>query len=253
MKIIIIEDEKITARDLSQTIQQLHPDSQVTALLTTVKESITYLKNGTNADIIFSDIQLGDGLSFEIFAKAPVTIPVIFCTAFDEYALQAFGANGIDYILKPFTTEAVGGAIQKYLNLRGQPAVKHPSLESLEQLFAAGRKTEPGAVLVFYKDKILPIPVSQIAYFYLNKGVVQLTTFDHKCYSVNKNMEELGKLTEPLFFRTSRQFLVNKKAVKEASNYLSRKLSVNLSVPVSETITVSKEKMQPFLEWLTQS
>lgn len=253
MKILIIEDEKVTAKDLALTIKQLYPFSNVVATLGTVKESISYFRNGTDADLVFSDIQLGDGLSFEIFSKVAITIPVIFCTAFDEYALQAFGANGIDYILKPFTTETVAGAIQKYLNFRGQFAENRPPYEALEQIFALGKKQDPGAVLVFYKDKILPVAIHQIAYFYLNKGVVQLTTFEQKCYSINKNMEELGKITAPLFFRTSRQFLVNRKAVKEASNYLSRKLSVSLSVPVSETITVSKEKMQPFLEWLTQS
>jgi DNA-binding LytR/AlgR family response regulator len=252
MKIVIIEDEKITARDLAQTIKQLYPESRIEAILSTVKESICYFNDGVDIDLVFADIQLGGGLSFEIFSKVEIVVPVIFCTAFDEYALNAFRANGIDYILKPFTTETVTAAIQKYLSFREKFADNRPRYESLEEIFVSKKSVDPGAVLVFYKDKILPIAINQIAFFYLNKGVVELTTFDLKNYLINKNMEELGKITGPLFFRTSRQFLVNRKAVKDASSYLSRKLSVTLTVPAKETLTVSKEKISQFLEWLTK-
>ncbi|SFD98409.1 two component transcriptional regulator, LytTR family [Chitinophaga sp. CF118] len=251
MKIVIIEDEKVTARDLAQTIKQLYPESKIEAILTTVRESISYFNDGADVDLIFSDIQLGDGLSFEIFSKVEIVVPVIFCTAFDEYALNAFKANGIDYILKPFTTETVAAAMQKYLNFREKFVEYRPRYESLEEIFVTRKSVDPGAILVFYKDKIFPIAITQIAFFYLDKGLVQLTTFDQKNYTINKNMEELGKITGSLFFRTNRQFLVNRKAVKDASSYLSRKLSVSLSVPVKETITVSKEKVPQFLEWLT--
>lgn len=252
MKIVIIEDEKVTARDLAQTIEQLFPQAQIMKTLTSVKESIAYFSNGSDADLIFSDIQLGDGLSFEIFSKVEMNVPVIFCTAFDEYALHAFRANGIDYILKPFTTETVEASVNKYLALRGKIAENTFSYKALEQLFAARKTADAGAVLVYQKDKILPIAINSIAFFYLKNGVVNLTTFDKKNYMINKNMEELGKITEPLFFRANRQFLVNRKAVLDASNYLSRKLSVTLSVPTQENITVSKEKMSQFLEWLVQ-
>jgi DNA-binding LytR/AlgR family response regulator len=253
MKIVIIEDEKVTARDLAQTIEQLFPQAQIEKILGTVKESISYFSDGSSADLIFSDIQLGDGLSFEIFSKVEIDVPVVFCTAFDEYALHAFKANGIDYILKPFTTEAVAAAINKYLAFRGKITENTLPYKALEQLFVSRKTVDPGAVLVYQKDKILPISISQIAFFYLKNGVVSLTTFDKKNYLINKNMEELGKVTEPLFFRANRQFLVNRKAVVDASSYLSRKLSVSLSVPTQETITISKEKITQFLEWLIQS
>jgi len=252
MKLVIIEDEKVTARDLAQTIEQLFPEAQIMKILSTVKESLLYFTEGSDADLIFSDIQLGDGQSFEIFSKVDIAAPVIFCTAFDEYALHAFKANGIDYILKPFTTEAVAASINKYLSLKGKVAENAFPYKALEQLFISRRTTDAGAVLVYQKDKILPIALSNIAFFYLKNGVVHLTTFDKKNYLINKNMEELGNITEPLFFRANRQFLVNRKAVLDASNYLSRKLSVTLSVPTEESITISKEKMAQFLDWLTQ-
>ncbi|SHN33267.1 LytTR family DNA-binding domain-containing protein [Chitinophaga sp. CF418] len=252
MKLVIIEDEKVTARDLAQTIEQLFPEAQIEKILTTVKESISYFSDGCYADLIFSDIQLGDGLSFEIFSKLEIDVPVIFCTAFDEYALHAFKANGIDYILKPFTTEAVAAAINKYLAFKGKMTGNALSYKALEQLYVSKKTADSGAVLVYQKDKILPIAISNIAFFYLKNGVVNLTTFDKQVYLINKNMEELGKLTEPLFFRANRQFLVNRKAVLDASGYLSRKLSVTLSIPTEETVTISKEKMSQFLDWLKQ-
>ena len=253
MKLVIIEDEKVTARDLAQTIEQLFPQAQIVKILTTVKEGISYFIDGSDTDLIFSDIQLGDGLSFEIFSKVEIDVPVIFCTAFDEYALNAFKANGIDYILKPFTTEAVAAAINKYLAFKGKIADNAFSYKALEQLFISKKTNDSGAVLVYQKDKILPIALSNIAFFYLRNGVVNLTTFDKKNYLINKNMEELGKIAEPLFFRANRQFLVNRKAVLDASSYLSRKLSVTLSVPTQESVTISKEKIPQFLDWLTQS
>ena len=252
MKLVIIEDEKVTARDLVQTLEQLFPQIIIEKVLGTVKEGISYFNNSTSADLIFSDIQLGDGLSFEIFATVDINVPVIFCTAYDEYALHAFKANGFDYILKPFTNESVAAAVNKYLTFREKITENTLPYKALEQLFAAKRTIEPGAVLVYQKDKILPIPVNDIAFFYLKNGVVSLITFDKKNYLVNKNMEELGKITEPLFFRANRQFLVNRKAVLDASSYLSRKLSVSLSVPTPETVTISKEKIPQFLMWLTQ-
>jgi len=252
MKLIIIEDEKVTARDLSQTIEELYPEARIEKILGTVKESISYFSNGTDADLIFSDIQLGDGLSFEIFSKVEIEVPVIFCTAFDEYALQAFKANGIDYILKPFTTDAVAAAINKYLSLRGRGIEGTLPYKELERLFSSRKTMDAGAVLVYQKDKILPIALSKIAFFCLKNGVVSLTTFDKTNYLINKNLEELEKITEPLFFRANRQFLINRKAVLDASSYLSRKLSVSLSVPSPEAITISKEKMSQFLDWLTQ-
>jgi two-component system response regulator LytT len=203
MKIMIIEDEKVTARDLAQTILQLFPQAQILTILTSVKESIYYFLDGSKADLVFSDIQLGDGLSFEIFSKVDIKVPVIFCTAFDEWnRLYSF---------------------------------------------------DPGAVLVYQKDRILPIAIGNIAFFYLKNGVVNLTTFEKKNYLINKSMEELGSLTEPLFFRANRQFLINRKAVLDAFSYLSRKLLVTVCVPTEESITISKEKMPQFLNWLQQS
>jgi len=253
MKIVIIEDESLTAKDLAATILELQPGTEIAAMLSTVKDAIRYFQQEERPDLVFSDIQLEDGLSFDIFTQVPVQAPVIFCTAYDEYALQAFKANGIDYILKPFTNNMVATALHKYEFLKEQLVMKTDPFASIKALLSNRKTTEQGAVLVYYKDRILPVATNDIAVFYTKNSVVHLTTFDGRTYTVNKNMEELEKATEPLFFRVNRQFLVHRKAVVDASSYLSRKLSVTLSVPVPEVVTVSKEKMPQFLQWLTQA
>lgn len=252
MNVVIIEDEIITAEDLAQTIKACQPKAAISKILGTVKESIAWFNNMPEPDLIFSDIQLGDGLSFEIFATAPVNIPVIFCTAYDEYALNAFQANGIDYILKPFTTDSVAAAIKKYLNFREKIVGDTLRYKTLEDLFRTPRTTETSSILVYQKDQILPIGIDQIAFFYLKRGAVFLTTFNKEQYLVNKSLDEIGEQIGPSFFRANRQFLIHRKAVTSASSYLSRKLSVSLNVPTEESVTVSKEKMTEFLDWLSR-
>ncbi|BAV05536.1 two component transcriptional regulator, LytTR family [Filimonas lacunae] len=251
MKIIIIEDEKLTAKDLADTILQCQPNASILTILPSVREAIAYLNKDINADLIFSDIQLGDGLSFEIFAQVSLNIPVVFCTAFDAYALEAFKANGIDYILKPFTTESVAEALQKYHALKEKLSAPAVNYADLKQLLGSKKDLDTTAILIYHKDQIFPVNLRDIAYFYLKSSTVYVNTFDGRQMTTTKSMDELSRLAEPLFFRANRQFLVNRKAIQNASNYLSRKLSVTLTVDTPETITVSKEKMSGFLEWLT--
>ena len=156
------------------------------------------------------------------------------------------------YKILPFTTDAVNAAVNKYLSFSARTEDKMTPYRVLEELFNVRKAVDPGAVLVYHKDRILPIALATIAFFYLKNGVVNLTTFDKKTYLINKTLEELGAIAEPLFFRANRQFLINRKAVVDASSYLARKLSVTLSVPTEGGITISKEKMTAFLEWLTQ-
>ena len=251
MKIVIIEDERLTADDLADTILQIEPTAEIAAKLLSVKESISFFSKNTQPDLIFSDIQLGDGLSFEIFTAVTLEVPVIFCTAFNEYALNAFKANGIDYLLKPFTTATVGAALQKFRKLT-QPAKPKgdAQYEAILKLFASQERQAPSAILVHYKDKILPIKLEDTAVFYLDNEVVHMVTFDNKLYYPGKSLEDLEKLVGNNFFRANRQYLLNRKAVVDVSNTLDRKLWVNVTVPLKERITVSKEKSPLFLNWL---
>ncbi len=251
MKIVIIEDEQLTAKDLAESIVNADAGAQIIATLSSVKEAIAYFKENTEPDLIFSDIQLGDGLSFKIFDTIGTHIPVIFCTAFDEYALNAFKVAGIDYILKPFTVKTISAAISKYRSLQNRFAKTVSSYEDFGRTIEGLKKQKQNTILVFYKDKILPVKMEDIAMFYLQNEIAHLLTFNKQQYFINENLEDLEKISSPEFYRVNRQYLVNKKAIKDISKYFGRKLLVNLNIPFNEKITVSKEKSNHFLTWLS--
>lgn len=252
MKIVIIEDEELTASDLAETILKVESKAQVITVLKSVKEAIEFFKrNKSNIDLVFSDIQLGDGLSFEIFNKTQCSFPVIFCTAYDEYALNAFKVNGIDYILKPFSEKTISNALVKFNRLKNTFSKDNLHYEKIFDMFEMQKTQNHSSVLVYYKDKILPVKPENIAMFYIENEITYLLTLDNNKYVINKTLEELGKTTFNNFFRVNRQFLINRKAIKNPSQYFARKLSVSLIIPFEVTITVSKEKKPEFLNWLS--
>ena len=252
MKIVIIEDEKITADDLASTITSIEPTAEIVAILGSVKTAVAYFQKAESPDLIFSDVQLGDGLSFEIFKAVNVSAPIIFCTAYDEYALNAFKTNSIDYILKPSTTNSISEALDKYRNLKQSFSNEDVQYKTIIETLLHRDIPKSTAVLVHYKDKIMPVKTADIALFYIENEITYLQTFENKNYSITKKLEELEEICGSQFFRVNRQCLVNRKAIIDASHYFSRKLSINISVPFQEKILVSKEKSPAFLKWLEQ-
>ncbi|HVU57827.1 MAG TPA: LytTR family DNA-binding domain-containing protein [Puia sp.] len=253
MKLVIIEDEQLTARDLAACIKKAAPEAEIMATLSSIKEATAFFEEGSDPDLIFSDIQLGDGLSFKLFDNIETSAPVIFCTAYDEYALQAFRAAGIDYILKPFTTKSIAASLEKYRDLKEKFTKNHPPYGSVGQLLEDPKRSEQRSVLVYHKEKITPIKVEGIALFYLQHEMTHLLTFDQQHYYINHTLEELEKITAGAFFRANRQFLVNRSSVKDVSQYFGRKLLINLTFSFPEKITVGKLKTTQFLSWLARS
>ncbi len=254
MNIVIIEDEGLVADDLELNIRKLIDEPLDIVQIRSVKEGIAYFKNNKSTDLIFSDIQLGDGLSFEIFVAESVTAPVIFCTAYDEYALDAFKTNGIDYILKPFTLQTLDNALQKYKQLKKIFSTDQmPQFDALMQLLAGKETQKAASVLVYHLDKIIPINLDDIAMFYLANEVTHLLTFSGKTFYPNKTLDELEKLCGSSFFRANRQFLVCRKAIIDVSSFFSRKLSLNLNINFSEKVIISKGKAAQFLSWLAKA
>ncbi len=254
MNIVIIEDELLTAEDMAEIINNMKEDITISAMLHSVKDAVSFFKENPKVDLIFSDIQLGDGLSLEIFQSVEIKAPVIFCTAFDEYALEAIRSNGIEYILKPFTKNTIISAINKYRRLKTHFT---PASMDYEKLFQAiTRSTRPDnehrSVLVYYKDKVLPIALNDIALFQIDGEVNRLQCFDGKSFIINQSLDELEQIAQDQFFRTNRQYLVNRRAVRDASAYFNRKYLVNLTVVVKEAIIVGKNKSPAFLEWLAK-
>lgn len=252
MKIVIIEDEKLTIRELVRTISRIDPSIEVVATLMSVKEAQDWFASNPVPDLVFSDIQLGDGLSFEIFSSQYV--PVIFCTAYDEYALDAFNANGIDYLLKPFTTESVEAALKKYKKLTKRNAEDlSVQYEAIGKLLSAAKPSRPSSLLIHYRDIIRPVKIEEIALFEYANGVVHLMMFDKTKYYPGKSLDELEDHVGEDFFRVNRRFLVNRKCIVNASSSFSRKLSLSVTVPVTDGITISKDKVPGFLKWLSGS
>lgn len=254
MNIVIIEDEQILAEDLAGMLKEIDYEISVSAVIGSVKEGVLYFQVNLPPDLIFSDIQLGDGLSFEIFKAIRVQAPVIFCTAYNEYALEAIRNNGIDYILKPFTAETIFNAIRKYVQFK-----KHfvPAELDYDRLISSILGKEPdkrkiSSVLVYYKDKIMPISLDEIALFYIDGELTRLHMFSGKTFIVSQALDELEELSGGNFFRVNRQYLVSRRAVADANYYLPRKYILNLSIVFKETIVVSKNKTSSFLSWLTK-
>ncbi|SDG73388.1 LytR/AlgR family response regulator transcription factor [Chitinophaga filiformis] len=252
MKIVIIEDEKVTAKDLKRTLLAVEPDVEIAALLHSVEEAIEYFKEHEDTDLIFSDIQLGDGLSFEIFKKMEHQVPIIFCTAYNHYFSEAFEATGIEYILKPFNKAAIEKALAKYATLEKRFTRNTETFQ--EQLSVLETRITPkkSAVIIRQRDKIIPLESAAIALFFSENGYTYAYTFSQEKFIVNENLEVLENYFTPSFFRANRQYLVNRKAIIDATHYFNRKIIVNLNVPYKEQILVGKLKNTQFVEWLSQ-
>ncbi len=251
LNVVIIEDEKLTALDLVNTLRKIDADIKVEAILPTIEEAVDYLNSHPHPDLIFSDIQLPDGLSFEIYKQVSIPVPVIFCTAYDQYALKAFEVNGIDYILKPFNKDTVSRAIDKYRLLKGKTTEQAEVFDRLMQLMGQKPVRQNSSIIVYQGDKILPLEIDQIALFCLEENAVFAQTFGPKKHIVSQTLEELENLCGTSFFRVNRQFLVNRKAIKDASRYLNRKILVHLNIAYSTQILVGKLKTSQFIDWLS--
>lgn len=251
MNIVIIEDEQYTAEDLAKNIRKAMPDVTIQAILKSVKEAVSYLKSNAHPDLFFSDIQLGDGLSFEIFQNINTSTPVIFITAFDEYALKAFQANGIDYILKPFNSKTIADAINKFNTLTSNKSEAN-KIDQLLNYLQENNQAKQSSLLVYQKDKIIPVNGADIALFYTENDSVKVICLDGKQYTTNSTLEELEKSMGADFFRANRQYIINRKIILDVSQYFGRKLAVNLKLNFKDKILISKEKSTTFLNWLSQ-
>lgn len=253
MNIIIIEDEQNAALDLERSIQFLRPHFTIQASLDSVESALEWFAGHPSPDLIFSDIQLGDGLSFDIFAEVNITCPVIFCTAYDAYAIQAFEHNGIDYLLKPITEQALEKSLKKVdlftksITNPYDPAVLYNLLSGMEM----HTKKYKRMFLVHYREKMIPIPIAQIACFSISSQSVLLHTLDNKQYPIFYTLDYLEAVIDPqLFYRANRQHLIAYHAVKEVEPYFERKLLVKLTLLNVDSVIVSKAKATDFLKWL---
>lgn len=249
--IIIIEDEAKAARELARILYSIDDTLQVLTILDSIEQAVDWFSKNEQPHLIFSDIQLADGLCFEIYNRVAITSPIIFCTAFDAYMMDAFDTNAISYLLKPITQEKVEKALDKYRQIKSIYAQSDENHAKLSKLLTQIQYNYKTALLVNQKEKIIPIQVKEIAFFYLDKTNVTITTLTNQKYFMTSAMDEIEKLLDPkLFYRANRQFLINRNAIANAERYFARKLVAKLSIPTPETIMVSKAKATDFLHWL---
>ncbi len=254
LRIVLIEDEPVTARNLAHILQHLDENISVISVLISVSEAVAWFNTHPGSyDLVFMDIRLTDGLSFEIFKQAPVNRPVIFVTAYNDYAIEAFKNNGIDYILKPFNEQEVDRALQKFETLV-RPAERVPDSSTFTRLleqFQASVKAYKKSFLVHYRDKLVPVETAKIAWFYTESEIVYGHTSEGKQYILEYTMEQLEQQLDPqLFFRANRQFIINRMVVSEVDFYFNGRLSVKVRPEPPERILISKARVPEFKSWM---
>lgn len=245
---IIIEDERPALENLENTLASVASDINIIARLTTVKESIAYLSTNPSADLIFSDVQLSDGLSFEIFSQVNSRMPIIFITGYDEFMLNAFEYNGIDYLLKPIDKEGLTKALVKYRMLE-KHFTAHNSLNNLLQYIGNHKKKR----LVVKKGmENISLRLEDVVLFYTENKIVYVIDKYAKKYLADKNLGELEEsLDETIFFRANRQYIININYIKGFKSYEKVKLQVDLTIPdINHCIIVSQETAPQFREWM---
>ena len=248
-RVIIVEDETAAAVNLRSMLATIAPDVEVVAVLESVEESVDYFSKGADADVVFMDIHLADGDSFRIFKSVDIDIPIIFTTAYDEYALEAFKVNSIDYLLKPFKEEDLQRALSKLHRLT--EGERTEQRDSRNRMVEEVQMPSVQTMLLRYKDKIIPVAVEDVAFFYTSAERVTLTTLTGESYAVDKTLEALGQqLPLQMFFRANRQFIISRRAVKDIAVWFGSRLSLNLTVDIPEKIIISKARVPEFKLWL---
>lgn len=250
MKAIIIEDETAAVSSLKAVLRQNSVvDIEVVAALESIEDSIEWFRNFAPPDIIFMDIHLADGLAFAIFEQVEIVAPVVFTTAYDEYALQAFRVSSIDYLLKPVTLKSLEHALDKFLLFNPVERKEH----ILRTNAVIGNRNEVKKLLIMLADKFYPLSVDDVCYFYTAREKVTAYTFDGKKHPIDRTLDTLNEqLDNRDFFRANRQFIISRKAVRDVDLWLGNRLSVNLLLPVPERIIISKVKTPVFKKWLMQ-
>ncbi len=250
MKAVIIEDEAIATRQLQRLLQNAEANIEIVQTLQSVREAVDWLgQNSTDLDLIFLDIQLTDGLSFQIFETIQINCPIIFTTAFDEYAIKAFQLNSIDYLLKPIQQTDLNRAIQKYQALEKKPlAIDYQQLAKSIKLQEKQYKTR---FLVKSGKSLQPIPIEQIAYFIADGNLVLLVTTAGKRYPINYTLGELETQLNPQhFFRINRQIMTHIQGIAKVDTWFKGKLAVQLVPNLSEKTIISQQKASVFKNWL---
>lgn len=260
MKTVIIEDEKAAVRNLTSLLNEVKPEAEIIAILDSINSTIEWFDIHPMPELVFMDIHLADGSAFEIFDHISITCPIIFTTAYDEYALRAFKVNSIDYLLKPIGKEDIEHAFEKLDNLQDtipeNGSRRENKEEELLHLIHSLKKQEnykTHFLIPIKGDKLLPVSIDMIQLFYIKDCQVKAVLTDGVEYNFSLTLDELVDCLNPsLFFRVNRQFLISREAIKDLDLWFNSRLSINLHhFRMTEKILVSKARVAEFKEWFS--
>lgn len=247
MRVVIIEDETAAAQNLTAILRKVCPDVEIVEALDTVVDSVEFFRSKPELDLVFMDIHLADGSSFRIFDSVEISVPIIFTTAYDQYAIEAFKVNSIDYLLKPINEDGVRRAIEKWQRLT---SIERKEYSERVSEVAQTRPAEQ-TFLVHFRDKIVPLKSEDIAFFHTFEERVTAYCHNGDKYQIDLTLEALqSKLPSENFFRANRQFIISRKSVKDISVWFGSRLSANLTLETPERIVIPKARVHDFKEWL---
>lgn len=249
MRILIIEDEESAAQQLESLIRDMVEFPEFAGVIDNVEDAVDLLMGNPGIDLIFLDINLSDGLSFEIFRNLQVDIPVVFTTAYDQYAIKAFELNSIDYLLKPIRKEKLQQALDKYFRLEGRDQAY--TLQQVSKLLTIEPNYKRN-FLIPYKDKLVPVNVEEFAWFELHGGFVKGARKDKTSLVMEeKSLEELSDILDPKqFYRANRQYLICRHAIREVEYYFNGRLYLRMDPATADKVLVSKAKAAEFRQWM---
>lgn len=250
MNVILVEDELSARQNMLAIFEELSTEINVLTCLEGVDEAVKWIESNPKPDLCFFDIQLADGVSFEIFEKTEVSFPVVFTTAFDEYAIKAFKVNSIDYILKPIKKSDIEFAINKYQNSQKQTITDKKLLDILNTITNKA-VSEKKTILIKKYDGFVPVPVSDFAFFFIENGIVYGLTYKEEKHIIEETMDFLeNKLNHTDFFRANRQSIASRKSIIEVNNYFNGRLLLKTKPKIKEQILISKARVNIFRQWL---
>ena len=251
MNLVLLEDEQPALRHLKRMIEEVAPHTRIVAEFDSVESATVWFQSNIEYDLVISDIQLSDGLSLAVFKSMKMVKPIIFTTAFDHFAIEAFKVNGIDYLLKPIKAEDLRAAFDKYKTFYKAASSSSVDIERLLMQIAGQEKIYKTRLLVHFRDELKSIPVDTIAFIHSENRTSHLYTKTGEMLILDQNMEELESQLNPQhFFRANRQFIISFNSIKSSHAHFNGKIKIILTLPTKEEVIVSREKSADFKAWL---
>jgi two-component system, LytTR family, response regulator LytT len=249
MNILIIEDEIHTAKRLAQIIMEVEPHATVVAQLTSIEQAIKWFENHPPPDLIFQDIRLSDGLCFDIYQSVIVNSPIIFTTAYSEYALESFKLNSIDYIVKPYDKKDIRKVFEKFHGFREM--FTPPETLLVKEILLGENKTMRKRFLIKTGDRYMSLNTSDIAWFVSEDGITFARTLKDKSHLIDLSISDVaGQLEPETFFQVNRKYILHIESIGRISSWFNSRLKLEINPPAGEDVIVSRERVKQFKEWL---